>query len=64
MMFNPMYHYVEGFRELLRGDIPNLMFSFSSTEPSILLMYIFAAISLIVGWAFLEACKNKIAAYL
>lgn len=64
MMFNPMYHYVEGFRELLRGDIPNFMFSFSSTQPSILLMYIFAIISILIGWAFLQACKNKIAAYL
>ncbi len=64
MIFNPMYHYVEGFRELLRGDIPNLMFSFSSTEPSILAMYGFAAISLIIGGLFLQAMKNKIAANL
>lgn len=61
MVFNPMYHYVEGFRELLRGDIPNIMLSFSTTQPSILAMYGFAAISLVIGWLFLEAMKNKIA---
>ena len=64
MVFNPMYHYVEGFRELLRGDIPNIMLSFSTTQPSILAMYGFAAISLVIGWLFLEAMKNKIAANL
>lgn len=64
MVFNPMFHYVEGFRELLRGDIPALMFSVSSGEPSILAMYGFAAISLIIGWLFLEAMKNRIAANL
>ena len=61
MVFNPMYHYVEGFRELLRGDIPNIMLSFSTTQPSILAMYGFAAISLVIGWLFLEVMKNKIA---
>lgn len=64
MVFNPMYHYVEGFRYLLRGDIPNIMFSFSTTQPSILAMYGFAAVSLIIGWLFLQAMKNHIAANL
>lgn len=64
MVFNPMYHYVEGFRYLLRGDIPNIMLSFSTTQPSILAMYGFAAVSLIIGWLFLQAMKNHIAANL
>ena len=64
MVFNPMYHYVEGFRELLRGDIPQIMLSFSTTQPSILAMYGFAAVSLVLGWLFLKAMKNKIAANL
>ena len=64
MVFNPMYHYVEGFRYLLRGDIPNIMLSFSATQPSILAMYGFAAVSLIIGWLFLQAMKNHIAANL
>ena len=64
MVFNPMYHYVEGFRELLRGDIPQIMLLFSTTQPSILAMYGFAAVSLVLGWLFLKAMKNKIAANL
>ena len=64
MVFNPMYHYVEGFRYLLRGDIPKIMLSFSTTQPSILAMYGFAAVSLIIGWLFLQAMKNHIAANL
>ena len=64
MVFNPMYHYGEGFRELLRGDIPQIMLSFSTTQPSILAMYGFAAVSLVLGWLFLKAMKNKIAANL
>ena len=64
MVFNPMYHYVEGFRMLLRGDIPNLMLTFSVTQPSILAMYGFAILLLIVGWIFLEAMRNRIAANL
>ena len=56
MVFNPMYHYVEGFRALLEGTIPSAM--------SWVAMYGFAAISLVIGWLFLQALKNKIAAYL
>ena len=62
--YNPMYHYVEGFREFLRGGYPAIGISFSSAEPSLLAMYIFAAAALAIGWAFLEAMRNKIAANL
>lgn len=54
--FNPMYHYVEAFRELLLGTIPG-----ASTW---LAMYGFAALSLIIGWLVLKALRNKIAANL
>ncbi len=64
MVFNPMYHYVEGFREFFRGGYPAIGISFSSAEPSLLAMYIFAAAALAIGWAFLEAMRNKIAANL
>lgn len=64
MGFNPMFHYVEGFRELLRGDIPMFGISLAAPEPSILVMYLFGIASLIVGTAFLELMKNKIAANL
>ncbi len=59
--FNPMYHYVEAFRELLLGEIPAL---FSLTEPSWAAMYGFAVISLVIGWTVLKVLRNKIAANL
>ncbi len=62
IVFNPMYHYVEAFRELLMGEIPKV-FSLS-TEPTWLAMYGFAALSLIIGWLVLKALRNKIAANL
>lgn len=61
MIFNPMYHYVQGFRELLMGNIPAL---FSLTDPSWVAMYGFAAISLLIGWSVLRALRNRIAANL
>lgn len=64
MVFNPMFHYVEGFRELLRGNLPMLTFSISSSEPSIFAMYIFGFASLLIGLVFLEAMRNRIAANL
>lgn len=56
MVFNPMFHYVDGFRDLLMGTMPS--------ATSFVAMYGFAAISLIVGGLFLQAMKNKIAANL
>ena len=56
MVFNPMFHYVDGFRDLLMGTMPSAV--------SFVAMYGFAAISLIIGGLFLQAMKNKIAANL
>lgn len=56
MNFNPMYHYVEAFRDLLLGTIPS--------ATSWLAMYGFAAISLLIGWSVLKLLRNKIAANL
>ena len=56
MVFNPMYHYVTMFRDMLAGNIP------SATQ--YLICYGFAALSLAIGWLFLRAVKNKIAAQL
>lgn len=56
IQLNPMYHYVTAFRDLLMGAMPSAM-----TWGA---MYIFAAISLVIGWLFLQAMKNKIAANL
>lgn len=54
--FNPMYHYVEGIRELLVGSIP--------AASSWLAMYCFALASMAIGWSVLRALRNKIAANL
>ena len=56
MVFNPMFHYVETFRDMLAGRIP--------TGVEYLFCYGFAFLSLAIGWLFLRAVKNKIAAQL
>lgn len=56
IQFNPMYHYVTAFRDMLMGTIPSAM--------TWLAMYGFAAISLVIGWFVLHLLKNNIAAYL
>lgn len=56
MVFNPMFHYVETFRDMLAGHIP--------TGVEYLFCYGFAFLSLAIGWLFLRAVKNKIAAQL
>lgn len=56
MKFNPMYHYVDAFRDMLMGAIPSVK--------TWIAMYVFAVISIIIGWLFLQAIKNKIAANL
>lgn len=56
MDFNPMYHYVEYMRDILQGIIP-------STAEHIL-CYGFALASFLIGYIFLRAVKNRIAAQL
>lgn len=56
IVFNPMYHYVEATRALLTGTIPSLQ--------TWGYMYLFAIISLVIGWSVLRALRNKIAANL
>ena len=56
MKFNPMFHYVEFFRDLLLGTIPG------GTE--LLICYGFALGSFAVGYAFMRAVRNHIAANL
>lgn len=56
MDFNPMYHYVEYMRATLQGIIP------SATEH--LICYGFALVSFLIGYIFLRAVKNRIAAQL
>ncbi len=52
IQLNPMYHYVTCFRELLQGVIPNAL--------EWLIMYGFAALSLLLGWLVLAALRNRI----
>ena len=56
MNLNPMYHYVEYFRTLLAGGIP------SGLEH--LICYGFAIASFAVGYLFMRAVRNHIAANL
>ncbi len=56
MNFNPMYHYVEYFRALLEGTIP------SGWEH--LVCYAFAIAAFVIGYAFMRAVRNHIAANL
>ncbi len=56
MNLNPMYHYVEYFRTLLAGDIPSGM--------EHLFCYGFAIASFAVGYLFMRAVRNHIAANL
>lgn len=56
MSFNPMFHYVEYFRDLLMGVVPG------GTE--LLVCYGFALISFAIGYAFMHAVRNHIAANL
>ena len=56
MKFNPMYHFVEAFRDLLMGTLPGW-----STWVA---MYGFAAVSIVIGWLVLRALRNRIAANL
>ena len=56
LKFNPMYHYVEYFRDLLMGNIP--------TAGEHLLCYAFGIVVFAVGALFLLAVRNKIAAKL
>ena len=56
MNFNPMYHYVQYFRDLLMGVVPG------GTE--LLVCYGFALISFAIGYAFMHAVRNHIAANL
>ncbi len=56
MVFNPMFHYVEYFRDLLMGVVPG------GTE--LLVCYGFALISFAIGYAFMHAVRNHIAANL
>ena len=53
MNFNPMYHYVEYFRALLRGAVPSL-----TTH---LICYGFGIISFLIGWLFMRLTKHSIA---
>ena len=56
MGLNPMYHYVEYFRTLLSGGIPSGM--------EHLICYGFAIASFAVGYLFMRAVRNHIAANL
>ena len=56
IVYNPMYHYVDAFRDLLMGTLP--------AWSTWLAMYGFAALSLLIGWLVLKALRNKIAANL
>ncbi len=56
MIFNPMYHYVTYFRQLLMGIIPSWQ--------THLFCYGFGILSLLIGYLFLSAVRNKIAAKL
>ncbi len=56
IVFNPMYHYVTYFRDLLSGTIPG------GTEH--LIMYAFALSSFLIGYLFMNAVRNGIAAKL
>ncbi len=56
MVFNPMYHYVTYFRDLLSGTIPG------GTEH--LIVYGFGLASFLIGYLFMSAVRNGIAAKL
>ena len=56
LVFNPMYHYVTYFRDVLSGTIPGAM--------EHLILYAFALVSFAIGYLFMNAVRNGIAAKL
>ena len=56
LVFNPMYHYVTYFRDILSGTIPGAM--------EHLILYTFALVSFAIGYLFMNAVRNGIAAKL
>ena len=56
LVFNPMYHYVTYFRDILSGTIPGAM--------EHLILYAFALVSFAIGYLFMNAVRNGIAAKL
>ena len=56
MFLNPMYHYVTYFRDILSGTIPGAM--------EHLILYAFALVSFAIGYLFMNAVRNGIAAKL
>lgn len=56
LVFNPMYHYVTYFRDILSGTVPGGM--------EHLILYVFAIVSFVIGYLFMNAVRNGIAAKL
>ena len=56
MKLNPMYHYVEYFRDLLIGTVPSLEMH--------IVCYGFGIAMFVIGYVFLSAVRNQIAARL
>ena len=56
LVFNPMYHYVTYFRDVLSGTIPGAM--------EHLILYAFALVSFAIGYLFMNAVRNGSAAKL